>query len=138
MVRWCRRCGFEPCDRPRSSSASRSVSSLLMASTACVRPRARHDEVRLGVNGNALVASKLPGPVNGSNVTSSSISSPKSPMRRPMSSYDGIDLHDVAPHAKRAPRELMVVAFVLNLDELAQQLVAVHLLRRARSGTMSP
>ena len=68
-------------------------------------------------------------PVSGSNETSSSISSPKNPMRRPTSSYDGIDLDDVAADAEGAARELVVVPLVLNLDQLPQHLVALH--RRA-------
>ena len=45
-------------------------------------------------------------------------------MRRPCSSYDGIDLDDVAADPERAASEVVIVALVLNLDELAEHLVA--------------
>ena len=36
----------------------------------------------------------------------------------------GIDVHDVAPHAERPAAEVVVVSLVLDLDELAEDLVA--------------
>ncbi len=38
----------------------------------------------------------------------------------------GIHLHDVTANPKRAAAEFVVVPFVLDLDELAQNLVALH------------
>jgi hypothetical protein len=52
-------------------------------------------------------------------VTSSSTSSPKRPIRK-------ADFDDVAPDAKRAAPELVIVALVLDFHELAENLVASH------------
>ena len=40
----------------------------------------------------------------------------------------GVDLDDVAAHAKCASAEVVIVALVLNLDELAQHLFATDAL----------
>ena len=65
-------------------------------------------------------------PVSGSKVTSSSISSPNRPMRSARLFVRRIDLDDVAAHAEGAAAELVIVALVLDLDQLAQDLVALH------------
>ncbi len=75
-----------------------------------------------------LSSRRMTFPVSGSNQASSSTSSPNSPMRRACSSYDGHDLDDVAADAEGAAAELHVVAFVLDLDQLAQDLIAVDAL----------
>ena len=67
-------------------------------------------------------------PVSGSKEISSSTSSPNSSMRSAWSSYRRIDLDDVAADAEGAAGEVVVVALVLDFDELAQDLVAVDAL----------
>ena len=64
-------------------------------------------------------------PVSGSNEISSSTSSPKSSMRSADVLVRRLDLDDVAAHAEDAAVELVVVALVLDLDQLAQDLLAI-------------
>ena len=64
-------------------------------------------------------------PVSGSNETSSSTSSPNSSIRSAMLFVRRVDLDDVAADAEGAAVEVVVVALVLDLDQLAQDLIAV-------------
>ncbi len=89
--------------------------------------RARRHEVRLGVDGNAVVAAqRLAGERVEGHQLVDVVAEQADAQRRLL--VRRIDLDDVAAHAEGAAPELVVVALVLDLDQLAQNLVAVHAL----------
>ena len=106
----------------RARSAARS-SSALIDSTADPRLLARRDEMRLRIDGDLVVlAAALPGQRIERRQRIDIVAEQLDAKR--LLFVRRIDLDDVAAHAERAAREVDVVALVLDLDELAEDLLA--------------
>jgi hypothetical protein len=92
-----------------------------------LQARARRDEVRLRIDGNPVVPlRRLAGERVERRELVDLVAEEADPQRVLL--VGGIDLDDVAADAKRAAPELVIVALVLNLDQLAENLVPVHAL----------
>ncbi len=91
-----------------------------------LRPRPRRDEVRLRIDGDAVVTANL---AAGQRIEREQLVDlvAEQADAQPDVVVGRIDLDDVAAHAEGAALELVVVALVLNLDELPQNLVAIDL-----------
>ena len=90
-----------------------------------LQPRARRDEVRLRIHRHAIVAAeRLAGQRIERHQLVDLVAEEPDAQRRFL--VRRIHLDDVAAHAERAAAELVIVALVLDLDELAQDLVAIH------------
>ena len=97
-----------------------------MVSTASFRRVARRHEVRLRDRPRSRSCRRNDLPVSGSNVTQLVDLVAEQPDAQRRLLVRRIHLDDVAAHAERAAAELVVVALVLDLDELAEDLVAIH------------
>ena len=87
-------------------------------------PRPRRHEVRLRIDGHALVPPDL---TAGQRIERDQLVDlvPEQADPQPELFVGGEDLDDVAADPEGAPRELVIVALVLNLHELAEDLVAL-------------
>ncbi len=88
-----------------------------------LRALARRHEVRLGENGHLVVPFQR---LAGQRIERDQLFHLVAEQLNPDTQLfvRGIDVHDVAPHAEGPPAELVIVSLVLDLDELAEDLVA--------------
>ena len=126
MVRWCRRCASSTLPS-RSSSARRTSSSSLIVTTASFsrsRPVTKCDF------GYTAVRSWRLQRLAGDRIERRQLVDlvAEQPDAKRELFVRRIDLDDVAAHAEVAARELVVVALVLDLHQLAQDLIAIDAL----------